>query len=142
MNRAVPISIFLVVTLSLQARAHDPRPLAPGGGPVEPNPTTPSQVFTQMGHSFRADKARGQHLKFQFNLREPQGGTWWIQVNNGNYTMGTGKIGRPDVTFSCTGSDWVRLSNGTLGGLSAFFTGRLRISGNQFAAHKLDDIFP
>jgi putative sterol carrier protein len=56
--------------------------------------------------------------------------------------MGKGTIQHPDVTFSCTGADWVRLSIGSLGGLQAVFTGRLKVSGNQFTAHKLDEIFP
>jgi putative sterol carrier protein len=95
-----------------------------------------------MRHSFRSDKARGQHLRFQFNFGDPQGGKWWIEVNDGDYTIGKGTIARPDVTFSCTGDDWVRLSNGTLSGLKAFMTGRLHVSGNQFQAHKLDEMFP
>jgi putative sterol carrier protein len=95
-----------------------------------------------MRHSFRPDRAKGQHLRFQFNFGDPQGGRWWIEINDGAYTIGKGTIIRPDVTFSCTGADWVRLSNGTLAGFQAFITGRLHVSGNQFAAHKLDAIFP
>jgi putative sterol carrier protein len=95
-----------------------------------------------MQNSFRPDRARGQHLRFQFNFSEPQGGKWWIEVVNGMCTMGQGTVARPDVTFVCTGADWVRLSNGTLSGFKAFLTGRLHVNGNQFAAHKLDEIFP
>jgi putative sterol carrier protein len=124
------------------AGARAVRAEAEASGPVEPDPRNPDEVFTQMQHSFRADKAKGQHLRFQFNLGEPQGGKWWIEVKDGASTMGKGTIDRPDVTFSCTGADWVRLSNGTLSGFQSFITGRLRVSGNQFAAHKLDEIFP
>jgi putative sterol carrier protein len=129
-------------------------PLVPGAaaarnvkGPVagtdyEPDPTSPQEVFDQMRHSFRADKARGQHLRFQFNFGDPQGGRWWVEIADGACTMGKGAVGRPDVTFSCTGADWVRLSNGTLSGFRAVMTGRLHVNGNQFLAHKLDEIFP
>ncbi len=95
-----------------------------------------------MQHSFRSDRARGQHLRYQFNFNNPQGGQYWIEIDNGAYTMGKGMIERPDVTLVCTGADWVRLSNGTLGGIQAFFSGRLKVIGNQFTAHKLDEIFP
>ncbi len=81
-------------------------------------------------------------MRFQFNFNDPQGGKYWIQINDGTYTMGKGAIDRPDVTFICTGADWVRLSVGTLSGLKAVLTGRLHVNGNQFAAHKLDEIFP
>jgi putative sterol carrier protein len=95
-----------------------------------------------MQQSFRSDRARGQHLRYQFNFSNPQGGKYWIQISDGAYTMGKGAIDHPDVTFYCTGSDWVQLSNGTLHGFQAFFTGRLKISGNQITAHRLDEIFP
>lgn len=112
-------------------------------GPVEPDATNPEEVFEQMGHSFRADRARGQHLRYQFNFAEPQGGKWWIAIEDGSYRMGKGQApGKPDVTFVCTGTDWVRLSNGTLSGWHAVMTGRLHVNGNQWIAHRLDEIFP
>ena len=138
--------IPLLVVLSLyplRAPAHgiNGSP-SPAGTDYEPDPTSPDEVFAQMRHSFRADRARGQHLRFQFNFGDPQGGKWWIQIDDGACTMGKGSIQRPDVTFACTGADWVRLSNGTLSGFQAFITGRLHVIGNQFTAHKLDEIFP
>lgn len=126
----VPLLVLLPL-FSLWAESHN-----------QPNPTTPEEVFAQMRGSFRADRARGQHLRYQFNFGDPQGGKWWVEINNGACTMGNGTIPHPDVTFWCTGADWVRLSNGTLNGFSAFMTGRLRVSGNQFTAHKLDELFP
>ena len=51
-------------------------------------------------------------------------------------------IEQPDVTFIATDNDWVELCNGTLGGLRAFLTGRLKVSGNISLARKLDEMFP
>ena len=103
---------------------------------------TPQDVFDGMRSSFQAQKAKGVHLKYQWRLTGPQGGEWWIEVNDGKYQMGRGKIPKPDVTFVATDKNWVALSNGTLGGKWAFFTGRLKIQGSQKAARKLDEIFP
>jgi putative sterol carrier protein len=134
--------LLLVLTLPLQA-SHAARSISPPGAPGnEPDPTSPEEVFAQMQYSFRSDRARGQHLRYQFNFGDPQGGEYWIEIKNGAYTMGKGTIQHPDVTFICTGADWVRLSTGKLSGIQAFFTGRLRVIGNQFTAHKLDEIFP
>jgi 3-hydroxyacyl-CoA dehydrogenase/3a,7a,12a-trihydroxy-5b-cholest-24-enoyl-CoA hydratase len=108
----------------------------------EPGPTSPEEVFAQMRHSFRSDRARGQHIRYQFNFSDPQGGKWWIEINDGAYTMGQGTVAQPDVTFACTGADWVRLSVGTLSGFRAFMNGRLRVNGNHIQAHKLDELFP
>ena len=108
----------------------------------EPANATPQAVFDGMRESFQAQKAKGVHLKYQWRLSGPQGGEWWIEVNDGKYQMGRGKIDKPDVTFVATDKNWVALSNGTLGGKWAFFTGRLKIQGSQNAARKLDEIFP
>ncbi|HEY6070072.1 MAG TPA: hypothetical protein VIU85_01780, partial [Chthoniobacterales bacterium] len=61
--------------------------------------STPQQVFDGMKESFKQDKAKGQHLKWQWELSGPNGGDYWIEVNDGTYKMGHGKIDNPDVTF-------------------------------------------
>jgi alkyl sulfatase BDS1-like metallo-beta-lactamase superfamily hydrolase len=134
--------LTLLPLLPLHAAPHDAHPAAAADGPVEPDPTSPDEVFAQMGHSFRPDRAKGQHIRYQFNFWDPQGGQWWILINDGAYTIGKGAIPHPDVTFSCSGADWVKLSVGALGGFQAVLTGRLHVTGNQFTAHKLDELFP
>lgn len=133
---------LLLLLPPLAVEASRPGHPAPGAAGYVPDPTSPEEVFAQMQHSFRSDRARGQHLRYQINLADPQGGKWWIEINDGSYTMGKGTVQHPDVTFGCTGADWVRLANGTLGGFQAFFTGRLHVTGSQITAHRLDEIFP
>ena len=108
----------------------------------KPSTSTPQQVFDGMRQSFQAQKAKGVHARYQWELSGPNGGQWWIDVNDGTYKMGKGKIDNPSVTFVTSDKDWVALSNGTLGGKWAYFTGRLKIRGSQSVARKLDEIFP
>jgi putative sterol carrier protein len=108
----------------------------------ETSSSTPQQVFDGMRQSFQANKAKGVHARYQWELSGPNGGEWWIDVNDGTYTMGRGKIDNPSVTFVTSDKNWVALSNRTLGGKWAFFTGRLKIHGDQNLARKLDEIFP
>ncbi len=108
----------------------------------ESSSSTPQQVFDGMRQSFQAQKAKGVHARYQWELSGPNGGQWWIDVNDGTYKMGKGKIDNPSVTFVTSDNDWVALSNGTLGGKWAYFTGRLKIRGSQSVARKLDEIFP
>ncbi|HYY13796.1 MAG TPA: SCP2 sterol-binding domain-containing protein [Chthoniobacterales bacterium] len=117
-------------------------PAAIRAAPNEPQNTTPQQVFDDMRHSFRPDKAKGLHAKYQWELTGPNGGEWWIDVEDGTYKMGRGKIDSPNVTFVTSDKDWVAMSNGTLKGTWAFMTGRLKVRGSQALARKLDDIFP
>jgi len=104
--------------------------------------STPQQVFDSMRESFKADKARGVHARYQWELSGPQGGEWWIDVNDGTYKMGKGKIDNPTVTFITSDKDWVAMSNGKLKGTWAYMTGRLKVRGPQSVARKLDEIFP
>ena len=105
-------------------------------------PATPQEVFDGMRQSFQADKAKGVHAKYQWELSGTNGGRWWIDVEDGTYKMGKGKIDNPTVTFITSDKDWVALSNGTLKGTWAFLTGRLKVHGPQSVAKKLDEIFP
>ena len=108
----------------------------------EPQNSTPQQVFDGMRKSFRAEKAKGLRVRYQFNLRGPNGGDWFIDVNDGTFKMNRGGIDNPNVTFIASDKDWVALSNGKLNGTWAFLTGRLKIRGDHRLARKLNEIFP
>ena len=108
----------------------------------EADASTPQQVFDSMRGSFKADKAKGVHARYQWELSGPNGGEWWIDVNDGTYKMGKGKIDNPSVTFITSDNDWVAMSNGKLKGTWAYMTGRLKVRGSQAVARKLDEIFP
>ena len=115
---------------------------AGGAASNEADASTPQQVFDGMRESFKADKAKGVHARYQWELSGPNGGEWWIDVNDGTYKMGKGKIDNPSVTFITSDKDWVAMSNGKLKGTWAFMTGRLKVRGSQAVARKLDEIFP
>jgi putative sterol carrier protein len=104
--------------------------------------STPQQVFDGMRQSFQGEKAKGVHARYQWELTGPNGGEWWIDVDDGKYKMGKGKISNPSVTFVAKDKDWVAVSNGKLGGTWAYMTGRLKIRGDQGLARKLGEIFP
>src|SRR5438132_4271788 len=97
----------------------------------ESSSSTPQQVFDGMRQSFQAQKAKGVHARYQWELSGPNGGQWWIDVNDGTFKMGRGKIDNPSVTFVTSDNDWVAMSNGKLKGTWAFMTGRLKVDGSQ-----------
>ena len=122
-------AIFLAVNLTV-------------GNLAAADASTPQQVFDSMRESFKPDKAKGVHAHYQWELSGPNGGEWWIDVNDGTYKMGKGKIENPSVTFITSDNDWVAMSNGKLKGTWAYMTGRLKVRGSQSVARKLDEIFP
>jgi putative sterol carrier protein len=103
--------------------------------------SVPQQVFDGMRESFAANRAHGLHVRYQFDLSGPNGGLWWIQVDDGKSKFGRGRIRDPGVTFIASDRDWVALSNGTLPGFWAYMSGRLKIHGDQKLARKLDELF-
>ena len=104
--------------------------------------STPQDVFEAMRGSFQPAKAKGVHARYQWDLSGPHGGEWWIEVNDGTYKMGKGKISNPSVTFTATDKDWVAICHDQISGTWAYLTGRLKVRGDQRVARKLGEIFP
>jgi putative sterol carrier protein len=112
------------------------------GASNEPASATPQDVFDAMRGSFQPAKAKGVHARYQWDLSGPNGGEWWIEVNDGTYKMGKGQIDHPNVTFRASDKDWVAICHDQLSGTWAYLTGRLKVSGDQTVARKLGEIFP
>jgi putative sterol carrier protein len=104
--------------------------------------STPQEALDKRQDAFQADKAKGVHASYQWELSGPNGGEWWVSVNDGTYKMGRGKIDNPNVTFAASDEDWVAMSNKTLKVQWAYLTGRLKIQGSHSLVKKLDGIFP
>jgi putative sterol carrier protein len=110
--------------------------------PNEPQNSIPQQVFDGMRKSFRAERAKGLRVRYQFNLSGPNGGDWFIDVNDGKFKMNRGRIENPNLILIASDKDWVALSNGKLNGTWAFLTGRLKLRGDRALARKLGEMFP
>ncbi len=104
--------------------------------------STPQDVFDAMRGSFQPAKAKDVHARYQWDLSGPHGGEWWIEVNDGTYKMGKGKIPNPNVTFMAKDKDWVAICHDQLSGTWAYLTGRLKVRGDQTVARKLGEMFP
>ena len=104
--------------------------------------STPQDGFDAMRGSFQPAKAKGVHARYQWDLSGPNGGQWWIEVNDGTYKMGKGQIDHPNVTFRASDKDWVAICHDQLSGTWAYLTGRLKVLGDQGVARKLGEIFP
>ena len=133
---------ILVFAFPTIGKSADPAPTAAPDSEQLTDNSTPADVFESMRKNFNAAASKGVHAHYQFNLSGPVGGAWWIIVNDGEFSMGKGSIENPNVTMTSTDRDWVLLATGSLGGFRAFLTGRLKVTGDQGLARKLDAIFP
>lgn len=110
--------------------------------PATHEDSTPQQIFDSMRGSFQPAKAKGVRARYQWDLSGPNGGQWWIDVEDGTYKMGKGTIPNPSVTFIAKDRDWVAICHDQLSGTWAYVTGRLKVRGDQGVARKLGEIFP
>ena len=110
--------------------------------PATQEDSTPQQVFDSMRGSFQPAKAKGVHARYQWDLSGPNGGQWWIDVEDGTCKMGKGKITNPSVTFIAKDKDWVAICHDQLSGTWAYVTGRLKVRGDPGVARKLGEMFP
>ena len=100
------------------------------------------QALDKRQDAFQGDKAKGVYASYQWELSGPNGGDWWLIVNDGTYKTGKGKIRNPNVTFVASDEDRIAMSNKNLNDSWAYLTDRLKIHGSHSLVKELDKIFP
>jgi putative sterol carrier protein len=99
-------------------------------------------VFEKMPQVFNADAATGLDLVFQFHISGDQAGDWNVSVREGSCKVEKGVHASPSVSLTMADVDWLAMCNGTLNGMTAFMTGKLRASGDIMAAQRIPSLFP
>jgi putative sterol carrier protein len=88
-----------------------------------------------------ADDAKTIGAKFQVNISGATGGEWNIDVSSTGPSCKPGNAAA-DCTISITDEDFQKLhENPQANGMSLFFAGKLKVSGNQMLAMKLNKLF-
>src|SRR5512135_3161184 len=94
-----------------------------------------------MQAQFRPEKANGLNTTLQFDLTGDGGGTWTVQVQNGQCRVKQGPAGNPSATISATAADYVAIANNQLNPMQAMMQGRLKIKGDVALLLKLPQVF-
>ena len=88
-----------------------------------------------------ADDAKTIGAKFQVNIPGAAGGEWNIDVSPTGAFCKPG-TGPADCTITITDEDFQKLyENPQANGMQLFFAGKLKVSGNQMLAMKLNKLF-
>ena len=88
-----------------------------------------------------AEEAKTIGAKFQLNISGPTGGEWNIDVSATGPACKPG-TGDADCTITITDEDFQKLvENPQANGMQLFFAGKLKVSGNQMLAMKLQKLF-
>jgi putative sterol carrier protein len=93
-------------------------------------PTEVQEVLEAMPSRFLPQKAGGARALFQLNLTGEEGGQWVLKVADGQCQVLEETAARSDVTLTMDGHDFVALSRDELNAVSAFMSGKIKVSGN------------
>ncbi|EEB14504.1 glucose 1-dehydrogenase, putative [Pediculus humanus corporis] len=98
-------------------------------------------VFQAIKSNINEDVVRRIQAVFQFNVKGPSEGVWYIDLKNGKGQAGRGKPSvPPDATLTMSAKDFFDLFSGKLKATAAFMSGKLKISGKMQEAMKLEKL--
>lgn len=82
-------------------------------------------------------KTAGIHAVYQFHLSGDGGGSFYAAIQDGAADVTEGDHPSPQVTVTISAADFHSLVTGQLNPVSAFMSGRLKVSGDMGLAMKL-----
>jgi putative sterol carrier protein len=88
------------------------------------------------------DPAKAIGAKFQINIAGDDGGEWYIDASDSGPKAEKGNPGGADCTIDISSEDFQKLvENPQANGMQLFFAGKLKVTGNQMLAMKLQKLF-
>src|SRR5262245_53972559 len=85
------------------------------------------------------DKAKEIGNKFQINISGDGGGEWFIHTTAPK--VESGNPGGAECTIDIASDDFQKLVENPQAGMQLFFSGKLKVGGNQMLAMKLQKLF-
>jgi len=100
------------------------------------------KVFQGMVDAFLPAKAGGQSAVIQYDVNGPDGKhSFQIKVADGKCQYVSGAPESARVTLTLAAPDFLRLVSGKLNGQTAFFQGKLKLSGDMMFAQTMQSWF-
>lgn len=88
------------------------------------------------------DTAKEIGAKYQLNISGDGGGEWYIDCSDSGPKTEKGNPGTADCTIEISEEDFQKLvENPQANGMQLFFSGKLKVQGNQMLAMKLQKLF-
>ncbi len=97
--------------------------------------TALDKVFDGMTDAFLAEKADGQSAVVQYDIQTADGQkTYTVSVSDGKCSFSRGPADSPRVTLRLAAPDFLRVVTNNMAGTQAFFTGKLKLTGDMMFA--------
>jgi putative sterol carrier protein len=95
------------------------------------------EFFESLPSRANGTKTAGMHASYVFEIEG--GGTWTVKVEDGNVAVSEGDTGGA-CTISASEDIFERIVDGKQNPLTAYMTGKLKVSGDVSAALKLKSL--
>lgn len=100
------------------------------------------KVFQGMVEAFIPEKAAGQSAVIQYDVNAQDGKhSYQLKVADGKCALVKGSPESARVTLALSAPDFLRLVTGKLNGQTAFFQGKLKLSGDMMFAQTMQSWF-
>lgn len=100
------------------------------------------KIFQGMAEAFLPEKAGGQSAVVQYDVNAPDGKhSYQLKIADGKCTLQPGAPESARVTLTLAAADFLRLVTGKLNGQTAFFQGKLKLSGDMMFAQTMQSWF-
>jgi len=97
------------------------------------------EFFDELERDVEPDKIRDVDNSYLFEIAGE--GRWLVEVRRGTLTVTEGWEGEADATISASSEVFERIVAGTQNPMTAYMTGKLKVSGDVGAALKLQSLF-
>ena len=104
--------------------------------------STVKDYFDTLDQRFNYDASKGMNACFQFELTGDGGGTYCVNVDDGQMSIAEGETEHPSLTITITADNYLKLAHGKLNGQMAVMTGKMKVKGNMSLAMKMKQLFP
>jgi putative sterol carrier protein len=103
--------------------------------------TTVDEIFERMSATFLPEKAAGVSAVVAYHITGEGGGDYSSVVKDGVYSLEKTLRADAQATLAMAAPDWIALNEGALDPMTAFVSGKLKITGDQGLAQKFPRYF-
>lgn len=104
--------------------------------------STCQEYFDTLQDRFIPAEAEGVEATFVYKLKGDGGGEWTVSIKDKTVEVQEGAIDNPSVTYEISADNYIKLTNGDLGGAKAVMTRKLKVSGSIPLARKMNNFLP
>jgi putative sterol carrier protein len=104
-------------------------------------PSIQTLMLERMPQGFSPELAEGVTANVQFDFSLDGGGMYVVSIADGQCSVREGTIEQPDATMLTSQETYRAIAEGSLNVMTAFMTGKLRVSGNLPLLMKFQQMF-